>query len=344
MKNITIKTSQVQNCTNGDLKKLNEIAATAEQMNLIGSARVNGAYSYVLEKTRVNFPNLNIINDGDIWPTYVPFAQDSYTKDELIEEYGDLFETFRNAPEAPFGTNTKSIYGQAAALKKDVESITIGNQLSVRCIVYEDGVEIGRYTSQATITFSSSTSTKHIVGYTSSVTGGTLHGLVGYAITNGYYTASTDHNGVKNLYYNLDNGYKGKYYLNGFLNNMAKDKNAILFVPYITTQCTSLGRFQGKAIVIRNEETELNNDLYLFGMCNNLYDVYVPYTIGKVPSITSATSFAHRNIALHIPNLGNALDNETLMAEYIEKGWTTGKFSKGIFHDFEETVPEFKIE
>jgi len=290
-----------------------------------------------------------------IQPRWYPIIQGDRTLDDMIAQYGDLMQTFENAPDVygtePYGGVKKG----AMALERNIASVQIGRTGTSTVIIYEDGEETARYyRSTKTHTFNSTTSAKHIVFYTATTVGS----------QNNYFPARwmiLPH--VENFAYNwvnvicrltylhIEKGYNVRF--DGFGDSMYTTsvygyEGSVYYLPDWWTGTLTFLRWANISKLRLSKGTKFFNNgqaYYYFGVnasgLPNLTDIYVHWGLGEV--ITQPANRYTGPWKLHIPNLGNDDLNAALVAEYRSKGWNYVS-GRGIFNDVEETEPRERIQ
>lgn len=279
---------------------------------------------------------------------WYPIIQGDRTLQEMIAEYGDLMQTFDDAPDVyrnePYGGVKKG----AMALERNLTSVQFGGNYNFTIIVYEDGVETQRYYwgRTTTHTFNSTTSAKHIVFYTRFHTGNqsftAARWLILPYIENFNYGWMNMRSEIK--YLHIENGYSIPFVGFGplvYFPNFYGYNGAVYYMPDWWRGTLPIMRYVQASKLRLSKGVRLNNTIYTFGASisdnPNLTDIYVHWGLGEVPQQTGNRYTGRWK--LHIPDLGNAEDNAALVAEYRSKGWNYVS-GKGIENNVETEEPE----
>lgn len=274
---------------------------------------------------------------------WYPIIQGPITSQDMINELGDLFQTYEDAPNT-FNNNTKT---SAFALDKSLTSVQIGGNMQPYCIVYEEGqppIRISIVTQ--TVNFTSTDTYKHVVCYGRSYAGNQILSGVGWWInTSNFPPAAQVNKGIKywHIAYESDADVRIGYRYN--YSNPIGYSDSVYYIPD-WWRGTIYPQAYKKCSKIRfSKGVVLNNSYYFWGNSAsdmpNLTDIYAHWGLGEVPQ-QPGTRFTGQ-WKLHIPDLGNAEDNAALVAEYRSKNW--GRVSgQGIFNDVEATEPQEQLD
>lgn len=284
---------------------------------------------------------------------WYPIFQGNVTLDDMIAEYGDLMQTFENAPDV-YGTGTiGGVKKGAMALVRNLTSVQFGSNYNFTIIVYEDGVETARWYNgrTATHTFNSTTSAKHIVFYSAYNTGNqsftAARWLILPHVENFNYDWLNMRSEIK--YLHIENGYNVSFAGFGgwtvYFPNFYGYNGAVYYIPDWWRGALPFIRYVKASKLRLSKGTGLINSIYAFGNSisdnPNLTDIYVHWGLGEVPN-QPGNRFTGQ-WKLHIPDLGNAEDNAALVAEYRSKGWNYVS-GRGIFNDVEATEPQEQLD
>lgn len=268
---------------------------------------------------------------------WYPIIQGDMTTAQLIADYGDLFQTFDDAPET-YGGKTKL---GAKALNRNVTSIQVGHNVVCHIIIMEEGyppIYVPISSALRTITFHSDTTYKHIVFYSTNETGNQAFNAAVWQIGGLWYDES---NNIRYLHiprYSTNSinvyrterpdprGYAGSTY----------------FIPDWWSGTIFLIRFTQFQKIRFSKGCTLFKSMFFMGGGPSenaaLRDIYCHWGLGEVKQQYYSRG-VYRNVKLHIPDLGNAEDNTALVAEYRSKGWNYLS-GAGIYNDVETTEPQ----
>lgn len=273
---------------------------------------------------------------------WYPIIQGPITSQDMINELGDLFQTYEDAPDT-YSTRQKT---SAFALSKSLTSVQIGGNFAPNCIVYEEGQEPIRIaTFSRTITFTSTETYKHVVCYGRSFAGNqNLSGIMWWINTSSFENAARVALGVK--YWHIAYGSNAVTYIGDvYAPNPIGYNGSVYYIPDWWGGWIQILRFKQCSKVRFSKGVSMSTSIYFWGNTQsdlpNLTDIYVHWRLGEVPQ-QPGTRFTGQ-WKLHIPDLGNAEDNAALVAEYRSKNW--GRVSgQGIFNDVEATEPQEQLD
>ena len=269
---------------------------------------------------------------------WYPIVQGPVKTQDMINELGDLFQTYDDAPDI-FNNRQKT---SAFALDKSLTSAQIGGNFAPNCIVYEEGqAPIRIPTFRTIVNFTSTETYKHVVCYGKSFGGNqNLSGVKWWINTSGWEATAYVALGIK--YWHIAYGSKVHTWIGSvYTPNPRGYAGAVYYIPDWWSGTLILQRYKLCSKIRFSKGVRLDNTIYFWGNNTselpNLTDIYVHWGLGEVPQ-QPGTRFTGQ-WKLHIPDLGNAEDNATLVAEYRSKNW--GRVSgRGIFNDVEREEPE----
>ena len=273
---------------------------------------------------------------------WYPIIQGSITSQDMINELGDLFQTYDDAPDM-FNNRQKT---SAFALSKSLSSVQFGGNFAPNCIVYEEGQAPRRIpTSRTIVNFTSTETYKHVVCYGKSFGGNqSLSGVMWWINTSGWENSATVALGVK--YWHIAYGTNAATWIGDLYNPNPRGYNrATYYIPDWWSGWLQGLRFKQCSKIRFSKGVSMSTSIYFWGNTAselpNLTDIYVHWGLGEVPQ-QPGTRFTGQ-WKLHIPDLGNAEDNAALVAEYRSKNW--GRVSgRGIFNDVEATEPQEQLD
>lgn len=273
---------------------------------------------------------------------YKKIVHYSYTDDDLIYMFGNLFETFEKADDVitlPQTGSYKYFKCRAMAFEKSTASVQLGANTPFCVAIYEDG-ELKLVANTAQIfTFSSLTSTKHIIAYTSysgttaigNDNGTGANGLHGrWQISASKYKCGSSLTSLYQFHY-IDS--ENTFYNNNSINQgfLAKGSGGYMYVPDNNAQPVGLRGCPFQKV--RLYKCFSASQYALFG--NSIDDLYIGYELGEVPYIASGlVTNNNKRTILHIQDMGNDADNAALEAEYNAQGWGLKTQFKSVVHDF----------
>lgn len=265
---------------------------------------------------------------------WYPIIQGDMTTAQLIADYGDLFQTFDDAPENYNGMTKLG----AKALNRNVTSIRIGGNTRPYIMVVEEGYAPIFYNSSSTITFHSDTTYKHIVFYTTSETGNQAFNAAEWQIGGVW---CNERNNIRYLHIPRYSTNSINVYDFGWPNPRGY-AGSTYFIPDWWSGTIFYIRYTQFQKIRFSKGCTLYNNIYFMGTGQSenpaLRDIYCHWGLGEVKQ-----QYYHRgvyqNVKLHIPDLGNLTDNAALVAEYRSKGWNYLS-GAGIYNDVETTEPQ----
>lgn len=295
-------------------------------------------------------------------PDWIPLQLNCYTDEQLIELYGDLFETYDNAPEKfGAGSATEQNYIKVAAMAIDTNALStqIGGNVSKYVRVYEDGVLIATvYASTRTITWQTGSKARHIVCYEVCSTGNTktaiqsqIVWIISKVILNQPSTV------LKQIHYHME-GNMGYYSADGStvqspLGVYNEDiRDAVLYYPEkwdAGGNRVNIWIKRHPTIVLPKYGCNSTASYFIYHMPAQFKHLYARWELGEVPTISrrqniwygNTVPVAERYFTLHIKRQANDTLTEQLIAEYQSKGWTTTKLpGMTIVADYDETIPD----
>ena len=280
---------------------------------------------------------------------WYPIIQGPVTSQDMINELGDLFQTYEDAPDAHPTHYKHPRKTSAFALDKSVTSAQFGGNMEVSCIVYEEGQEpimIPYY--RTTVTFKSNQTYKHVVCYNGNLGGNNSLSGVKWIINDNALTLGQLDKTVKYFHIKRDANiaiFCGNIGNQNLMNPVGYN-GAVYYVPdWITSNLRPFANTKITKIRVPKSVRQLSNTVYFFGYYanypRNLTDIYVHWGLGEVPQ-QPGTQWSGQ-WKLHIPDLGNAELNAALVAEYRSKGWNYVS-GQGIFNDVEATEPQEQLD
>lgn len=279
---------------------------------------------------------------------WYPIIQGDRTLDDMIAEYGDLMQTFDDAPDVYGAEQLGGVKKGAMALRRDIASTQFGEWYHCTIIIYEDGKETARYYNRGGMhTFNSTSSTKHIVFYSAYNVGTTnrdfyARWLILPHVENFAYNWITVNSEFK--YLHIERGYSvqfGRFGNNMYLKSVYGYAGSVYYLPDWWSGSLTVIRWAEISKLRLSKGTKFFDNPYAFGVYAsekpNLTDIYAHWGLGEV---IRQPAYAYTGRwKLHIPDLGNAELNAALVEEYRSKGWNYVS-GLGIFNDVEETEPE----
>ena len=276
---------------------------------------------------------------------WYPIIQGPVTAQDMINELGDLFQTYDDAPDTHPTHYKYPTKTSAFALDKSVTSAQFGGNTEVSCIVYEEGQEpimIPYY--RTTVNFKSNQTYKHVVCFNGYLGGNNALSGVKWIINDNARTLGQLDKTVK--YFHIKRDANVAIFCGAIGNqnrtNPIGYNGSVYYVPdWITSNLRPFANTQITKIRVPKSVRQLSNTELFFGYWGNyprnLTDIYVHWGLGEVPR-QPGTQWSGQ-WKLHIPDLGNAEDNAALVAEYRSKNW--GRVSgRGIFNDVEKEEPK----
>lgn len=289
---------------------------------------------------------------------WIPLQLNCYTDEQLIELYGDLFETYDNAPEK-FGAGnvTQQNYIKVGAIAIDTNAVStqIGGNSSKFVRVYEDGVLIATvYAWNTTITWQAGSKARHIVCYELCSTGNgstVIQSQIVWIISKVSLNQSSTV--LKQIHYHRE-GNMGYSASDGSIVRSPYGLNvpdAVLYYPErwdAGGNNVNIRTKQHPTIVLPKYGCSMSTS-FIFNMPAQFKHLYARWELGEVPTISSRQSIwygntvpvAQRYFTLHIKRQANDTLTEQLIAEYQSKGWTTTNLpGMTIVADYDETIPD----
>jgi len=284
---------------------------------------------------------------------WIPLMLNCYSDEELIETYGNLFETYENAPEkfwAGSAAQQQYVKCGAIAISLATATTTISGNGHAYVRVYEDGTLKGAYYSNATVTWQSGSKARHIISYGTQVTTGNNNnsGIVWILTTTQIAQQSKD---LLQTHYHRDSTSLGYYLIDDYNRRKSplgiNNENAIMYYPEKWNNGGSQVQFWYKrvpTIVVPKYGALTTDSYFIYNAPVQFKHMYVRWGLGEVPSKGNWTSFwasnSQRNYTLYIPDLGNAEDNAALMNEYISKKWKTNSGSGTVITIVHSNLPD----
>lgn len=279
-----------------------------------------------------------------IKPRWYPIIQGPVTSQDMINELGDLFQTYDDAPDT-FNNRQKT---SAFAFSKSVTSAKFGGHFAPNCIVYEEGQAPIVFWNSGTVNFTSTQTYKHVVCYGGSWGGNqTLSGVMWWINTYSGWEGAAPRVAVGIKYWHIAYGSNALPWIgnNFYFPNPRGYAGSVYYIPDWWRGIMNLQRFKLCSKIRFSKGVRMSNNVYFWGYnasdLPNLTDIYVHWGLGEVPQ--QPLNHFTGQWKLHIPDLGNAEANAALVAEYRSKNW--GRVSgQGIFNDVEETEPRERIQ
>ncbi len=283
---------------------------------------------------------------------WIPLMLNCYSDEELIRDYGNLFETYKNAPDE-FGAGSAAqqqyLKCGAIAVAQSAATTTIRGNSAAYVRVYEDGVLKGTYYSNVTVTWQSESKARHIITYGTQVTTGNYNnsGIV-------WILATTQINQVSSVllqtHYHRDSTSLGYYSSDDNRRRSplgVYNENAIMYYPERWNNGGNRVQFWYKrvpTIVVPKYGALTTDGYFVYHAPVQFKHMYVRWGLGEVPNKGNWVNFwasnSQRYYTLHIPDLGNPEDNTALMDEYISKNWKTNSGSGTVITIVHSNLPE----